>query len=397
MISMLAQQPSPSGGYAGQVLFVFLCSIILALVIPFLTWWVIRTLLQIQSKGEKIENDVRKFFERVQLAPPSKPAGEDVASKLKDAAKDAAGFSAAIKAAGEELRNARQSLDGLIKSIKDDKASLDACQREFQELRENNPILARKVVDLERERDEIQAKLDEEKVLLTESKKSLLAEQSTHALKLSGLETQISEKSAELFSARGDIARLAGEAERLGTVLRDAESQRDAGAAENNLLRARVSSLELELAKSLSEHEAFVDWLLSRELRDAFADEVAGLLTSRSAHELLAALALLKDAGSQVCEETVVLSNIRHLGTLLVQHYRAQGLDAGQRDVKLRQWADFVNSKAAGHAQVIVPGLRFPVNAAVMVAPDGVKVISDVHCWQVNNVKGVVYAPAKVS
>jgi septal ring factor EnvC (AmiA/AmiB activator) len=367
------------------------------LVIPFLTWWVIRTLLQIQSKGEKIENDVRKFFERVQLAPPSKPAGEDVASKLKDAAKDAAGFSAAIKAAGEELRNARQSLDGLIKSIKDDKASLDACQREFQELRENNPILARKVVDLERERDEIQAKLDEEKVLLTESKKSLLAEQSTHALKLSGLETQISEKSAELFSARGDIARLAGEAERLGTVLRDAESQRDAGAAENNLLRARVSSLELELAKSLSEHEAFVDWLLSRELRDAFADEVAGLLTSRSAHELLAALALLKDAGSQVCEETVVLSNIRHLGTLLVQHYRAQGLDAGQRDVKLRQWADFVNSKAAGHAQVIVPGLRFPVNAAVMVAPDGVKVISDVHCWQVNNVKGVVYAPAKVS
>ena len=32
-----------------------------------------------------------------------------------------------------------------------------------------------------------------------------------------------------------------------------------------------------------------------------------------------------------------------------------------------------------------------------MVAPDGVKVITDVLCWQVNNVKGVVYAPAKVS
>jgi uncharacterized coiled-coil DUF342 family protein len=356
--------------------------------------WLISALKHIQKDGR--DSKTQLVFIAARFQNQVKPA-EDSSKKLNDAAEAAKNLTTSITAASEKLQATKSTLDGLLQSIKEERSTIANSQAELEKLRQEKPALDAMVVDLQERVGQLQLSFDSEQASLRECERRLDAEKSDHATTRSRLEGELSERCAELSSAGGEVIRLKREIEGVTAELTLVSARRDELGAEASRLQASVSDLELRLSTSLSAHESFVDWVLSSEVREAFPDEIGGLLASRSGHELLAAIAQLKDAHSELSEEVTVLANIRHLGSLVVLHYKAQGLDAGQRDAKLRKWADFVNSKAAGHAQVIVPGLRFPVNAAVMVAPDGVKVISDVHCWQVNNVKGVVYAPAKVS
>lgn len=387
---MLAQQPDAPLGYV----WILLVAVILALLCGWLILWLISALKHIQKDGR--DSKAQLVFIAARFQNQVKPA-EDSSKKLNDAAEAAKNLTTSITAASEKLQATKSTLDGLLQSIKEERSIIANSQAELEKLRQEKPALDAMVVDLQERVGQLQLSFDSEQASLRECERQLDAEKSDHATTRSRLEAELSERRAELSSAGGEVIRLKREFEGVTAELTLVSARRDELGAEASRLQASVSDLELRLSASLSAHESFVDWMLSREVREAFPDEIGGLLASRSGHELLAAIAQLKDAHSELSEEVTVLANIRHLGSLVVLHYKAQGLDAGQRDAKLRKWADFVNSKAAGHAQVIVPGLRFPVNAAVMVAPDGVKVISDVHCWQVNNVKGVVYAPAKVS
>lgn len=387
---MLAQQPDAPLGYV----WILLAAVILALLCGWLILWLISALKHIQKDGR--DSKTQLVFIAARFQNQVKPA-EDSSKKLNDAAEAAKNLTTSITAASEKLQATKSTLDGLLQSIKEERSTIANSQAELEKLRQEKPALDAMVVDLQERVGQLQLSFDSEQASLRECERRLDAEKSDHATTRSRLEGELSERCAELSSAGGEVIRLKREIEGVTAELTLVSARRDELGAEASRLQASVSDLELRLSTSLSAHESFVDWVLSSEVREAFPDEIGGLLASRSGHELLAAIAQLKDAHSELSEEVTVLANIRHLGSLVVLHYKAQGLDAGQRDAKLRKWADFVNSKAAGHAQVIVPGLRFPVNAAVMVAPDGVKVISDVHCWQVNNVKGVVYAPAKVS
>jgi predicted nucleic acid-binding Zn-ribbon protein len=408
VVSALAPQ-SVSSGFDWMLLLQVIVSLAFVIVIGAFIWWLVRTLAQLGEQLGVLSSKLDFILPRLAKpqtptsAPQHAPSG-DVLVNFNKALDSATKLLEPIAVSSQKMQEVEVALAGLktrlevlLSVIEEKEKGLSADKAEFARLRSANPALELTIKGLEQEREKLQVELSSEKNRLVAAHNELDSEKAAHGFTRSGLEGRLSERAAELSLVQRDFSSLAAELEVVRGDLAATQARRDELSAEADRLNAQIVELKSGLSASLAKHESFVDWVLTKEVREMFAEELGGVLASKTDHELLSSLAMLKDAGSDLSDESVVLANIRHLGELLVRFYRSQGLDAGQRDAKLRKWADFVNSKAARHAQVIVPGLRFPVNAAVMVAPDGVKVISDVHCWQVNNVKGVVYAPAKVS
>ena len=322
---------------------------------------------------------------------------DDALIKFKEATDAARKLTETFGAIEKRLTETKASLDRAASIVASQEAAMANERAELVDLRRIKPELEFKVSELESRLRISERDLNEAKAALEGLQIKLHDERAVYDEARSGLLADLAGRTEELSVAKQDFIRLTAEFEAVRADLATTQSRRDELSSEADRLDARNVELESGLSASRADRESFIDWVLTREVREMFAEELGGILASKTDHEVLSSLAMLKDAGSDLSDESVVLANIRHLGELLVRFYKSQGLDAAQRDPKLRKWADFVNAKASGRAQVVVPGLKFPVNAAVMVAPDGVKVISDVLCWQVNNVKGVVYAPAKVS
>lgn len=330
--------------------------------------------------------------------PPHGSGGQDdTLIKFKEAADAARKLTETFGAIEKRLTETKASLDRAASVVASQEAVMANERAELVDLRRIKPELEFKVSELASRLRISERELNEAKAALEGLQIKLHDERAAYDVAKNGLLADLSGRSEELSVAKQDIIRLTAELEAVRADLATTQARRDELFAEADRLNSHNVELESRASAARADRESFIDWVLSREVREMFADELGGILASKTDHEVLSSLAMLKDAGSDLSDESVVLANIRHLGELLVRFYKTQGLDAAQRDPKLRKWADFVNAKASGRAQVVVPGLKFPVNAAVMVAPDGVKVISDVLCWQVNNVKGVVYAPAKVS
>ena len=324
-------------------------------------------------------------------------AQDDALIKFKEAADAARKLTETFGAIEKRLAETKASLDRAATVVASQEAAMANERAELVELRRIKPELEFKVSELASRLRISERDLNEAKAALEGLQIKLRDERAVYEEAKTGLLADLSGRTEELSVAKQDFIRLTAKFEAVRADLATTQSRRDELSSAVDRLDARNVELESGLSASRADRDSFIDWVLTREVREMFAEELGGILASKTNHEVLSSLAMLKDAGSDLSDESVVLANIRHLGELLVRFYKTQGLDAAQRDPKLRKWADFVNAKASGRAQVVVPGLKFPVNAAVMVAPDGVKVISDVLCWQVNNVKGVVYAPAKVS
>lgn len=404
VINTLAPQPALAG-FDWIPIVQILLGLAFAIVIGAFIWWLVQSMIQL---GKRFGELSLKFDRLAKPQTPSSaaqhaPSGDvlanfnktlDSAVKMLDPIKVSARKMQEVEAV---LSGLKDRLEVLLAAIEEKERGLSADKAEFASLRLAKPELELKIKGLEQELEKIQVELNAGKSRLSGTQQELDSEKVAHGVTRSELEGRLSERAAELSVVRQDVSRLTAELEAVRADLATTQARRDELSAEADRLNFLNIELESGLSASRADRESFIDWVLTREVREMFAEELGGILASKTDHEVLSSLAMLKDAGSDLSDESVVLANIRHLGELLVRFYKTQGLDAAQRDPKLRKWADFVNAKASGRAQVVVPGLKFPVNAAVMVAPDGVKVISDVLCWQVNNVKGVVYAPAKVS
>lgn len=413
MIHILAQQPAgtppASSGLDWVLLVQLLVGLAFAIVIGAFIWWLVKSLVQLGGQLGKLSSKLDVVLAR--LVKPQPPASAtqhatagDASSSFNKTVDSAARVLDPFTVSAQKMQAVEVTLSGLktrleelLNVIKEKERSLSADKAEFDRLRSANPALKLRIEGLEQELEKLQVELNAGNNRLSDTQQQLDSEKVAHGVTRSGLEARISEHAAELSIFRQDVSCLTAELEAVRADLATTQARRDELSAEAGRLDARNVELASGLSAARDDHESFIDWVLTAEVREMFAEELVGILASKTDHELLASLAMLKDAGSDLSDESVVLANIRHLGELLVRFYKSQGLDPAQRDPKLRKWADFVNTKASGRAQVVVPGLKFPVNTAVMVAPDGVKVISDVLCWQVNNVKGVVYAPAKVS
>jgi peptidoglycan hydrolase CwlO-like protein len=404
VINTLAPQPALAGFDWIPILQILL-GLAFAIVIGAFIWWLVQSMIQL---GKRFGELSLKFDRLAKPQTPSSAAQHtpsvDVLANFNKTLATADKMLEPIKVSARKMQEVEAVLSGLkdrlevlLAAIEQKERGLSADKAEFTSLRLAKPELELKIKGLEQELEKLQVELNAGKSRLSGTQKELDSEKVAHGVTRSELEGRLSERASELSVVRQDVSRLTAEIEAVRADLATTQSRRDELSSEADRLDARNVELESGLSASRADHESFIDWVLTREVREMFAEELGGILASKTDHEVLSSLAMLKDAGSDLSDESVVLANIRHLGELLVRFYKSQGLDAAQRDPKLRKWADFVNAKASGRAQVVVPGLKFPVNAAVMVAPDGVKVISDVLCWQVNNVKGVVYAPAKVS
>lgn len=382
---------------------------LLAVLLGGFVWWLsgklnaINELLGTADKSPQqltISNQLTILLGRIgpSKTPPQGSGGQDDALiKFKEAADTARKLTETFGAIEKRLTETKASLDRAASVVASQEAAMANERAELVDLRRIKPELEFKVSELASRLRISERELNEAKAALEGLQIKLHDERAAYDVAKNGLLADLSGRSEELSVAKQDIIRLTAELEAVRADLATTQTRRDELFAEADRLNSHNVELESRASAARADRESFIDWVLSREVREMFADELGGILASKTDHEVLSSLAMLKDAGSDLSDESVVLANIRHLGELLVRFYKTQGLDAAQRDPKLRKWADFVNAKASGRAQVVVPGLKFPVNAAVMVAPDGVKVISDVLCWQVNNVKGVVYAPAKVS
>lgn len=408
VISTLAPQPVLSG-FDWMLLLQILIGLVFAGVIGAFIWWLDQSLKQLGTQlghlALKLDTVlVRLSKPQTPSSAPQFPPSGDVLANFNKTLESAGKLLDPIALSAQKMHDVEGSLSGLkvrleelLGEIQKKEEGLSAEKAELARLRSDNPALELRIKALEQELYKLRDELDSVRHRLSAIQQERDSEKAAHDATRNGLENRLSERAAELSLVRQDVSRLTAELEAIRADLASTQAHRDGISAELERLTARNVDLEQVLSASRADREAFIDWVLTKELREMFAEELGGILASKTDHELLSSLAMLKDAGSDLSDESVVLANIRHLGEVLVRFYRSQGLDAAQRDLKLRKWADFVNAKASGRAQVVVPGLKFPVNAAVMVAPDGVKVISDVLCWQVNNVKGVVYAPAKVS
>lgn len=408
VINTLAPQPALPG-FDWMLLLQILFGLVFAIVIGAFIWWLVQSLMQLGTQLGQLSLKLDTVLARLPkpqtpVSAPQHALSGDVLINFNKTLDSAVKMLDPIKLSAQKMQDVEGALSGLkgrleelLSEIQKKEEGLSAEKAELARLRSDNPALELKIKELEQELYKLQDELNSVKNRLSAIQLELDSEKAAHDAARSGLEGRLTERVAELSLVRQDFSRLTAELEVIRTDLATAQARRDELSAEAGRLNAHNVELGSGLSAARADHESFVDWVLTREVREMFAEELVGILVSKTDHELLSSLAMLKDAGSDLSDESVVLANIRHLGELLVRFYKSQGLDPTQRDPKLRKWADFVNVKASGRAQVVVPGLKFPVNSAVMVAPDGVKVISDVLCWQVNNVKGVVYAPAKVS
>lgn len=373
-----------------------IAGILLASLLIYFIWWFISQLSQIQKGVSSVESFLKVINNKPSHQPPSQTAQKspDESFRRLSEATDAAKLaSSAIKNAAEEIRLARGGLEAALSAINLQQTALDSSRGELDELRVTCPRLQGQISELREELRVSKVSYEDEQ----RSRDELVRLLEIERLAKSGLENQLSAANEELISKGQHIENAANELSNVKASLAAVESRRDELNAETLILETRLTEMENNLSATQRNSESFSDWVLSVELKGCFPDEIKGVIADKNCHELLSALAVLEDSKSELCEESFVLANVRHLGSLLVYHYKSQGLDAAKREEKLRRWADFVNGKVSGRGQVVVPGLRFPVNAAAMAAPDGIRLISDVHCWLVNNSKGGVYSLAKVS
>lgn len=278
-------------------------------------------------------------------------------------------------------------------------------KNELVKLRNDYDILSRKHKELENKLDDSKTELLGANCAATECSRKvekIEAENATHVETIRQLKEEAALALATIEQADSNTVKLQDDKVALNDEVAKVSGERDAAAAELEVVKSNASLLEKRLKEIIGLQSVRLSYyvpasILQSNVGDqvlAFDEAVTcGDLPSMRVMAGLSQLnaALIPGSGS---EDRLVAVNA--IGTALYAVWSTQSKDAKTIHALFTQWQEFLNGIPAAGYQIVVPDLGQSVPQSVT-APPGVTKVSEVQLWIVKGQTGGLYSKGIVT